>query len=170
MVDSGNISCGQGLLVLHAAKLAKQGAPVQKILEEIKNAKHKIRSSFLLPNTRIFYERGFTDKITAKICDIFQLHPILGTFNNKLTIIGVRWGKLEKAWRKYIRYHLRNISRIDDSIIFIVHAGCSVKQQEIILNEVNRCMKFKQIVMVPASSASVCNAGLGSIGFAIYRK
>ena len=170
VVDSGNISCGQGLLVLHVAKLAKQGAPVQKILEEIKNAKHKIRASFLLPNTRIFYERGFTDKFTAKICDIFQLHPILGTFNSKLSIVGVRWGKLEKAWRKYIRYHLRNISRIDDSIIFIVHAGCSVKQQEIILNEVNRCMKFKQIVMVPASSASVCNAGLGSIGFAIYRK
>ncbi len=170
VVDSGHISGGQGLTVLFAAKLAKEGSSVQTILDEIKSVKHKIRASYLLPSTRIFYQRGFTDKLTAKICDLFQLHPILGSLNGKLTILGVRWGRLEKAWRKYIRYHLKNISRIDDRIIFIVHAGCSVKQQEIILDEVNRCMNFKQIIMVPASSASVCNAGLGSIGFAVYRK
>lgn len=170
VVNSGQISCGQGLIVLHAGKLAQDGVPLQKILDEIKAVKHKVKASFLLPSTRIFYQKGFTDKITASICDLFQLHPVLGIRNSKLRVLGVRWGRLERVWRKYIRYHLRNISRIDDRIVFIVHAGCSVKQQEIILEEVNRTMKFKQVIMVPASSASVCNAGLGSIGFAIYRK
>lgn len=170
VINSGHISCGQGLIVLHAAKLAQEGAPLQNIFEEIKAVKHKIKDSFLLPSTKIFYQKGFTDKFTATMCDIFQLHPVLGTHGSKLRVLGVRWGRLEKAWRKYIRYHLRNISHIDDRVVFIVHAGCSVKQQEIILEEVNRAMKFKQVIMVPASSASVCNAGLGSIGFAVYRK
>ena len=102
--------------------------------------------------------------------EIFQLHPVIGTFNGKLKVIGMRWGRIENAWRQYIRFHLRNARHIDDRVIFIVHAGCTVRQHEMILEEVNRTMKFKQVIMVQASAASVCNVGLGSIGFATYRK
>lgn len=170
IVDSAHISSGQGLLVLHAAKMAIEGCSVQEILKETESVKHMIRASFILPSTRIFYQKGFTDKFTARICDMFHLHPVLGLLNSKITILGVRYGRLEKVWRKYIRFHLRNVSRTDDRVIFIVHAGCSVRQQEIILDEINRCMRFKQVIFAPASSASTCNAGLGSIGFAVYRK
>lgn len=170
VIDSTHISCGQGLVVLHAAKLACDGVPLQEILKEIERMRSKVKASYLLPSTRIFYQKGYTDKITAQICDIFKLHPILGTYKNKITVIAVRAGRLERVWKKYIRFHLRNTSRIDDRVIFVVHAGCSVKQQELILEEINRNMKFKQVIFTQASSASVCNAGLGSIGFAIYYK
>lgn len=170
VLDSTHISCGQGLVVLHAAKLATDGAPLHEILDEIERMKSKVKANYVLPNTRIFYQKGYTDKITARICDIFKLHPVLGTFRNKLTVMGVRAGKIEKVWKKFIRFHLRNSSRIDDRVIFVVHAGCSVRQQELILQEINRNMKFKQVIFTQASSASVCNAGLGSIGFAIYYK
>ena len=65
---------------------------------------------------------------------------------------------------------MRNSSRIDDRIVFVIHAGCTVRQQELILEEINRNMKFKQVIFTQASAASTCNAGLGSIGFAIYNK
>ncbi len=168
VLDSGHISCGQGLVVLYAAKLASEGASVQEILKEVEAMKSKVKASYLLPSTRIFYQKGFTDKITANICDVFKLHPILGSHNNKITVLGVRAGKLEKVWKQFIRFRLRNSSRIDDRIVFVVHAGCTVRQQEMLLEEINRNMKFKQVVFTQASSASVCNAGLGSIGFAIY--
>lgn len=170
IVDSGNISCGQGLVVLHAAKLASEGATVQEILNEVVAMKSKVKASYILPSTRIFYQKGFTDRITAKICDVFKLHPILGAYKNKITVVGVRVGKLEKVWKNFIRFHLRNSSRINDQVIFVVHAGCTVRQQEMILEEINRNMKFKQVIFTQASSASVCNAGLDSIGLAIYYK
>lgn len=170
VVDSERISAGQGLIVLHAAKLASEGATVQEILTEVENIKSKVKASYVLPNTKIFYQKGFTNKITAQICDTFKLHPILGSFRNKITVLGVRAGKMEKVWKEYIRFHLRNSARIDDRIIFVVHGGCTVRQQEMILEEINRNMRFKQVIFTQASSSSVCNAGLGSIGFAIYQK
>lgn len=170
IVDTVHISSGQGLLVLHAAKMAMEGASINQILEESEQIKHRIHSSFILPGTKILYQKGFTDKFTAKICGLFRLHPVLGTLNSKVTVLGVRSGRLEKVWRNYIRYHLKNASKTDDRIVFVVHAGCSVKQQELILEEINRCMKFKQVVFTPASTASTCNAGLGSIGLAVYRR
>jgi DegV family protein with EDD domain len=170
IVDSAHISSGQGLLVLHAAKMAAEGATVPQILKESENIKNKIHASFMLPGTKILHQKGFTDKVTAKICDLFHLHPILGTMNSKVRVLGVRVGRLEKVWRGYIRYHLKSAVKTDDRIIFVIHAGCTVKQQEIILDEINRCMKFKQVIFSPASTASTCNSGLGSIGFAIYRR
>ena len=170
VVDSTHISCGQGLIVLHAAKLANEGASVQEILREIEIVKSKVKASYILQNTHIFYQKGFTDKYTAQICDMFKLHPVLGSFKNKVTVLGVRAGKLEKVWKRFVSFHLRNSARIDDRVIFVVHAGCSVRQQELLLEEINRNKKFKQVIFTQASSASVCNAGLGSIGFAIYNK
>lgn len=170
VVDSGHISSGQGLITLHAAKLASQGATVPEIIKEIDIVKQKVRSSFVIPGTQILYQKGYTDRVTAKICQIFNLHPIVSMLRSKATVIGVRRGKLEKVWKKYIRFHLRKATRIDDSVIFIVHAGCSVRQQEMILEEVNRNMKFKQVIFTQASAASTCNAGLGCIGIAIYHK
>lgn len=170
VIDSTHISCGQGLIVLHAAKLANDGAALQEILKEIERIKSKVKATYLLPNTRIFYQKGFTNKVTARICDKFKLHPVLGSFRNRITVLGVRAGKLEKVWRRFIRRHLRNNSRIDSRVVFVVHAGCTVKQQELILEEINRNKKFNQVIFTQASSASVCNAGLGSIGFAIYNK
>lgn len=170
IVDSAHISSGQGLLVLHAAKLAKEGASVAEILNASEEIKHKIQSSFVLPGSKILYQKEYTDKFTAKICEIFHLHPVLGILNSKVTVLGVRMGDLESVWRRYIRFHLRSSLKIDNRIIFVVHAGCNVRQQEIILEEINRCMKFKQIVFTPASTASTCNSGLGSIGIAVYRR
>ncbi len=170
VVDSRHISAGEGLVVLHAAKLASEGVDVQAIVNELENVKMKIKAAYILPSARIFYQKGFTDILTAKICDAFRLHPILGSFQNRITVLGVRFGKLEKVWKKFIRFHLRNTSRIDDQVIYVIHAGCSVRQQEMILSEISRNMHFKQVIFTQASSASVCNAGLGSIGFAIYQK
>lgn len=170
VVDSGHISAGEALVVLHAAKLAAEGMSVQEIVTELEHIKNKIKASYIIPSTRIFYQKGFTDILTAKICDAFRLHPILGSFQNRITVLGVRFGKLENVWKKFIRFHLRNTSRVDDRIIYVIHAGCSVRQQEMIMSEINRNMRFKQVIFTQASAASVCNAGLGSIGFAIYQK
>lgn len=170
VVDSGHISCGEALLVLHAAKRATEGATVEQILQELDAYKNRINTSYLLPNSNIFYERGFTNIFTAKISSFFNMHPVLRLRKSKIFVAGVHVGKLELAWRKYIRSCLRNLAHIDDRIIFIVHAGCSVRQQELILEEVNRCLPFKQIIFTSASSSSVCNAGLKSIGLAIYKK
>ena len=170
VVDSTHISSGQGLIVLHAAKLAMEGASVQEILKEIEIIKSKVKAFYLLPNTNIFYQKGFTNKFTAQICDMFKLHPVVGSFRQKITVVGVRTGKLEKVWKHFIRFHLRNASRIDNRVVFVVHAGCTVRQQELLMEEIHRNMNFKQVIFTQASPASVCNSGLGSIGFAIYQK
>ena len=170
VIDSGMISCGQGLLVLMAAKMAQDGAGADEICTEIERLKKKIDSSFIIPKVNILYQKGLTDIVTASICDTFNWRPVLGCARGSIHVFGIRAGKMENVWRKYIRYHLRNKAKIDDSIAFVVHAGLNARQQEIVLDEVRRSIKFKKVIFVAASPSNVCNAGLGSIGLGIIRK
>ena len=170
IVDSGMISCGQGLLVLTAGRMASEGVAVPEICAELERLKKKIDSSYIIPKVNILYQKGLTDKITATICDMFNWHPVLGCARGSIHVFGMRAGKMENVWRKYIRFHLRNKAKINDEIIFIVHAGLHVRQQELVQEEVRRCIKFKKVVFTSASPSNVCNAGLGSIGIGVFRK
>ncbi len=170
IVDTGNISCGQGLLVLMAAKMAQDGATVAQIFEAAEYWKHKVDASYIIPKTTILYQKGFTDRFTAWFCDRFELHPVLGPKAGTIGILGIRAGKMEHVWKKYIRAHLRKPSKIDDQVVFIAYAGLSARQQQIVLDEVNKCMKFKKIIFTSASASTVCNAGLGSIGIGVFHK
>ena len=58
VIDSGQVSGGQGLLVMHAAKMAKEGKRVEQICEEIEKLKSNVRISFLMPSAYIFSQRG----------------------------------------------------------------------------------------------------------------
>lgn len=170
VMDSGQISGGEGLVVLYAAKLALEGASVTEICEAIERIKNKIKTKILIPTSKVFYNNGYTNRTTMKICSLFGLHPVLTMRQSKIIIVGTRIGKLENAWKRYIRYHLRRVRKIDTGVVFITHVGCSVKQQEMIREEVLKCVPFEKVYMHKASFSTACNGGIHSIGIAYYTK
>lgn len=170
VIDSGHISGGEGLVALYAAKLAMEGYQVSEICAELERIKERIETKFLMPSARIFYQNGYTNLLTTKICDIFRLHPVLAMRQSRIIIVGTRTGKLENAWKRYIRYHLRRKRKINTDIVVITHVGCSVRQQELIRQEVLKQVPFDKVIMQRGSFSNACNAGIGTIGIAYYTK
>ncbi len=168
ILDSGQISCGQALTVLYAAKLAMDGYSVTDIYEKVAMIKEHIRFRFILPSAQIFYDHGYIDKFHAKIFILLGLHPVLKIYKSKNKVIGFRCGRLENAWKRFIRSNLRHKSKINTEIVFISHAGCSVEQQELIRREILRCVPFKQVIMQRTSVSVACTSGIGSFAFAYY--
>ena len=170
IIDSAQISCGQGLVVLYAAKLAMEGYPAKDIRAKIAKMKERVETQFLLPSAKIYYSHGFLGKTTAKLCGLFQLCPVLKMKPGGLTLTGVGAGKPENTWRRFIHRHLLRRGRISTDVVFISHAGCSVEQQEYIRREVLRRVPFEKVIMQRASVSTACNTGIGTFGFAYYRK
>ena len=168
VIDSTQISCGQALIVMYAAKLAMEGRAVHEICDKIEWMKKRIESRYMLPTAEIFFERGYTNLVMEKLCKLFNLHPVIKMSQSKMTMLGIRGGRLEGAWRRFIRFHLRRKRRICKDIIFITHAGCSVEQQELIRHEVLRCIPFEKVIMQRTSVSIACNAGIGTFGMAYY--
>jgi len=168
VIDSSQISCGQALVVLYAGKLAMEGYMAPEICERLEKMKKKVESHYMLPSAEIFYQRGFLNAAVTGMCRLFGLHPEIKMEQSRMVMIGVRCGKLENAWRRMIRWHLRHKGRISTDIIFIAHAGCSVEQQELIRHEVLRCIPFQKVIMQRTSVSIACNSGIGTIGLAYY--
>lgn len=170
VVDSGQISGAQGLIVLHAAKLAREGKKVEEIYEEIEKIKPHIRMKFIMPAAHIFSQNGRARAITARACQRFQLHPMGEMRQNKAVLTGLLGGNLESARVQGIRWGLRHKRKINKEIVYVTHVGCSVKELAKVKREILRCIPFARIEIHKASFTTACNAGVSTIGIAFYEK
>ena len=168
VIDSEMFSGGQGILVLHAAKMAMEGRKPEEIYEEIEKIKSHLRIKFIMPAAHIFSQNGRAKAMTAKLCQIFQLHPMGEVRQGKAKLTGLLGGNLENARSQGIRWNLRHKKKISRDIIYVTHVGCSVKELEKIRREILRQIPFTRVEMHKASFTTACNAGVGTIGLAFY--
>ncbi len=168
VIDSDQLSCGQGLIVLYAAKLAQEGKLASEICEAVEAMKAHICSKFIMPGADIFYKNGRTSAMVAGICRGLGLHPIVEMKQKKAIITGVVGGELESVWKKVIRKSLNKPKKISSEVVFITHVGCSVRQQEMIVAEIMKYVKFEKVIINKASFTTACNSGMESVGIAYY--
>ena len=168
VIDSGQVSGGQGLLVVHAARMAKEGWRVEQICEEIEKIKSNVRVSFIMPSAYIFAQRGRAAVITAQICEKLQLHP-MGEMRQSKAVLTMLWGgTLQSTRSKAIRWSLRHKRKIKRDSVYILHAGCSVKEVETIKEEVLQQVAFEKVEVMKASFTTACNVGVGTVGIAFW--
>ena len=168
VIDSGQFSCGEGLMILHAAKLAAEGVAAEDICTEIERLKGNIKTCFLLPGAGVFHQSGHMREFFVKCCRIFQLHPVAVMRQKRVVPVALLGGSLESAWRSMIRWHLRNKKKINTEIVFISHVNCSVKQLEFITEEIKKRVPFKRVIIQKASFTVACSSGLESVGIAYF--
>lgn len=168
VIDSEQISCGQALIVLYAGKLAIEGHSASEICRQVEWMKKRIDSHYMLPSAEIFHQRGHLSEVSAGLCKLFGLHPEITMEQGKMVMTGVRCGRMEGAWKRLIRWHLRHKGKISTDILYITHAGCSVEQLELIRHEALRCISFEKVIIQRTSVSIACNAGIGTFGMAYY--
>ncbi len=168
VIDSGHISCGQGLVTLCAARLAAEGKTVTEICDAVNKMKKQVHTSFVLPGADIFYQSGRVKPLFRKICNIFLLHPYGGMRHSGTQMYALLGGSLENAWRKAISYSFIYRRKINTRIVFVTHVGCSVKQQDKIRRELLKRVPFKQVITNKASFTTACSVGMGAVGYAYY--
>lgn len=170
VIDSGLFSGAQGILVLHAAKMAMEGRKPEEIYAEIEKIKSHLRMKFIMPAAHIFSQNGRAKAVTAKICQMFQLHPMGEVKQGKAKLTGFLGGNLERARKQGIRCNLRHKKKISHDLIYVTHVGCSVRELEKIRREILRQIPFVRVEIHKASFTTACNAGVGTIGIAYYEK
>lgn len=164
VVDSGHLSSGMGLMVLHAAKMAQDGHSVEEICSELSELKDRISTTFILSTPDNLYRNGRMGKGVRNLCRALNLHPVLHLSQSKIRLQEIIVGKREKAYKKYIKEQLQDKKKVDQSILFLTYAGCSVKQLKEIQKEINKYSNFEYIQLQKASATISSNCGIGAFG------
>ena len=169
VVDSGHLSSGMGILVLYAAKLAQTNLTVDEILKTMEDVKGRISTSFVVTNPDMLYRNGKIGRSVLTICKLFSLHPVLCMSQSKIKLQTMIIGSPEKAYQKYIKMQMKNISQLDSKVCFLTHAGFSVKQQNEFMRQLKDYQYFERIFLQKASATIISNCGLGTFGV-LYMK
>ncbi|MCH5255115.1 MAG: DegV family EDD domain-containing protein [Lachnospiraceae bacterium] len=169
VIDSGQISCGQALVVLYAGQMALEGYTADQICDRIEKIKKQVLSHYIMPSANLFYQRGRLGKLMGRMCMLFKLHPTMKMVQSDTAIVGVMGGRLENAWKRFIHHHLvKRRRKIHKGIVYICHAGCSVEQQEMIRREILKWVPFEKVVIQRTSASIACNSGIGTFGLGYY--
>lgn len=171
VIDSGHISCGQGLLALAASTLLRNGFnQVDELCRELEILKNRIETSFLLPNIKSYSISGHGTKLFNTVCNILNVYPVAQMRQNDIKLIGFQAGNLIKAKKRFIRKLLHKKKRIDTRVLFVTHASCTIKQQEEFLDEILKYIPFEKVILTRASVSCSTNGGLGTMGLAYLTK
>ena len=77
IVDTKAASLGFGLIVLHAAKLAKEGKTKEEILNEISSVRNRLESIFTVDDLEYLFRGGRVSKTAAVVGGLLNIKPIL---------------------------------------------------------------------------------------------
>lgn len=171
VIDAGHISCGESLLVLAACRLLHGGCnQVTELCSELEVLKKQIETTFILPGIQKFSASGHAGGLLTAFCEILNLHPIVRIKQSEAKVIGFRAGNLDWAKKSFLHKLLRRKNRIDKRVVFISHAGCTLKEREEFKAEVLKHIPFEKVIMERISVSSSSNAGLGTMGIAYLTK
>ena len=170
VVDSGHLSSGMGLIVLQAAKYAAEGLSAEAIAHELEGIKKRTRTSFVMENTEYLARSGRLAPKIHEICDALTLHPVIVLKNSSLKVGMIKIGEQEYVRRKYIASALRAEEAIDTEILFIAHTGLTKDELDDVKEQVQRKVKFRNILYQKASPAISANCGPGTFGLCFVMK
>ncbi len=87
VIDSLNLSMGQGFLALLAAEAAQQGASKEQVVARVQNAAKCLHLYAVLPTLKYLAMSGRVGKFVAGMANTFNIKPILTIQDGKLVLL-----------------------------------------------------------------------------------
>ncbi|WP_026894717.1 DegV family protein [Clostridiisalibacter paucivorans] len=120
IVDSKAASMGFGLIVYHAAKMAKEGKNREEILETIINDVEHMEHVFTVDDLEYLYRGGRVSKTAALVGGLLNVKPILDVQDGKLIPIEKARGK-NKVIKRIVEIMEERGNNIGSQVIGISH-------------------------------------------------
>lgn len=170
VVDSGNLSSGQGLLVVAAAKLAEQGLSGAEIAERMRALVPKVEASFLIERLDYMRKGGRCSAVAALGANLLNLKPCIEVREGKMGVCKKYRGSFEKCIRQYVKDRLDGRADIAPDLAFITHPACQKNVVDAAMEEAARYESFDEVVETHAGCTVSCHCGPNTLGILFVRK
>lgn len=169
VVDSRNLSTGEGLVAVSAAKLAAQGLSAEDIVAKLRSdIIPKVDASFFVANVEYLHKGGRCSTIAALGANLLKLKPCIDVIDGKMTVTKKYRGSIDKTIREYVKDRLENTAA-DEELIFITHTT-SAENTALTAEEIKKYKQFKEIAVTDAGCTVACHCGEDTLGVLFIRK
>ena len=165
VINTDQFSGGQGLMVLEASRLAKEGYSPEEINEALVKMRDRICGSFVVKDFDALSRAGQISARAARIFNAFMMHPVIRIKHGRMKVGRMIIGSWKHMVLRYIKTELKNKNYIDKRLLMVSYAGLSLKDLEWIKAELDKLNMFDKILYDETSAAIALNSGPGTVGF-----
>lgn len=169
VVDSRNLSTGEGLVTVAAAKLAAEGnMSADEIVKALENIIPRVDATFFVANVEYLHKGGRCSSIAALGANLLKLKPCIAVIDGKMKVIKKYRGSIAKTIDDYVKDRLDGVE-VEDDLIFITHTTSS-ENTDHAAAEIAKYQSFKEIAVTDAGCTVACHCGEDTLGVLFIRK
>ncbi len=172
VIDSQNLSSGQGLVVLEACRLAKECNSLDELAEKVQAFTSRVETSFLLGRLDYMVKGGRCSSATALGANLLNLKPCLEVKDGKLTVVKKYRGKYEKCLASYVKDRLEGrADALTGDTLFVTCTPVSDVCYTAVMDTVKEYGSyFKTVYETKAGCTVSCHCGPDFLGVLFVRK
>ncbi|MDE7171544.1 MAG: DegV family protein [Oscillospiraceae bacterium] len=168
VVDSRNLTTGQGLLAVEAAIAAERGDSIEDILKLLDGLIDKVDTTFVVDKLDYLAKGGRCSSVVALGANLLKLKPCIVLADGKMTVGKKYRGAFDKVLPDYVRDQLNGKDVRTDRMV-IVHTRCDPAIPAAV-EQVVREYGFQEIIHTVAGSTISCHCGPNTLGILFLRK
>ena len=170
VIDSQNLSTGQGLVVLKACQLAHTAADLDSLAKEVQAFTARVEASFLVDKLDYLVKGGRCSSAAALGANLLNLKPCIEVKVGKMGVGKKYRGNYAKCLANYVRERLDGRDDIDWDTLFVTQTEVSDDCYASVMDAVNAYGKFQTIHETTAGCTISCHCGPGTLGILFVRK
>lgn len=170
VIDSANLSTGQGHLVLDACEMAEAGVDAETIVAEIEARKEKVDTSFVVDTLEYLRRGGRCSALAAMGANLLKLHPCISVKDGAMGVGKKYRGNMKTCLTEYVKDRLAEPDTVDTRRIFITDSGVSEEIRRLVEDTVLSIVPFETVIHSQAGCTVSCHCGPGTLGILFFRK
>ena len=170
VIDSMNLSTGQGLVVLKACELAKTCTDLDDLKAQLDAYTPKIEASFLLDQLKYMVKGGRCSSAAALGANLLNLKPCIEVKDGKMSVVKKYRGNYAKCLASYVKDRLANRDDLDKTNLFVTRTPIDDDCLAAVKDAVETHADFENTYWTEAGCTVSCHCGPGTLGVLFVRK
>ncbi len=170
VIDSQNLSTGQGHVVLEACRLAQTCESLDEIAEKLKDFASRVEASFLLDQLAYMVKGGRCSSVAALGANLLGLKPCIEVKDGKMGVVKKYRGTYSKCLANYVKDRLADREDIIRKELFITYTPVTDECLTAVKNAVEQHGNFETVYETTAGCTVSCHCGPGTLGVLFVRK
>ena len=170
VIDSQNLSTGQGLVVLKACELAQTCTDLDDLKAQLDEFTTRVEASFLLDQLKYMVKGGRCSTVAALGANLLNLKPCIEVKNGKMSVVKKYRGSYAKCLASYVKDRLADRDDLDRGIMFVTNTPVEDACMDAVKEAVAAHANFDNIYWTQAGCTVSCHCGPGTLGVLFVRK
>ena len=170
VIDSKNLSTGQGLVVIKACELAETCDNIDQIKAELDAFTPKVEASFLLDQLKYMVKGGRCSSAAALGANLLNLKPCIEVKDGKMSVVKKYRGSYNKCLASYVKDRLSDRDDLERKHLFVTRTPVDDTCFESVKAAVEQYADFENVYWTMAGCTVSCHCGPGTLGVLFVRK